>query len=538
MYERIRSQYDAGGEVACDSEVARAHAPAAATAAPAVAADDEPQAASPSDERGDVDKAASARFRSLFSYQQLQIRSRADKNVDRSVVQLPKASDKQRARKRKSRDSLGGTASETNEASTVNDSNDASSNGGEPAPKKKRKNRSIESCNELIRKYPCLGKRALSKNSAQLFCKLCNTDIGPDSSPVPHMKTKTHLRCQADAENQSQISGVARQERSATKAGLTTKELSVIDLMNVFMRLGMSLESMCDAEFRARLQPLPEGSGSLDSSRSQWARLIKPACDLLMEEDFRYIQEHKCVSIYHDATSRGSDYYLFITAFFYKGDCMVRRLVHLEILSEHGTGVSLMCLLKDIIEKRLRLNAENIICIGHDRAPMNIRAARFLLSPTSVFIPGEGNFFKASAYANVMDCQCLSHGLALVGEYYKAPLADQFVDALNGALARSGAASAQYRTIVGSAWPGKGMIRWFSHFELVRHVAQNFTDVAKFVEECASVQSSLQRAKAMLRDKANLAAQLALYVDFCTPLWRLQHTHLKERTEWRRLLTI
>lgn len=167
-----------------------------------------------------------------------------------------------------------------------------------------------------------------------------------------------------------------------------------------------------------------------------------------------------------------------------------------------------MLYLKALLEE-LEITGRSLVGFQHDRCAVNQKAAR-LLCGSSV-----------SSYYNAFDSQCISHGLSVAASKGNLDTRDQFINHLNSifSMSHEGASAIAWRDCMGSRWPGKGMVRWFSHHELCRYFFTTY-DKTRFesflnrLEDESCSQNLVAKVKQLHSTQfVTILVQLAIGVD-------------------------
>lgn len=395
--------------------------------------------------------------------------------------------------------------------------------------------RSRQSEVKIVRTSVKYAKEAVTKFGSEVYkvieceggcyiqCLPCDQKLNAKLTPLQHDGTVKHQKNVArfladfnEGEKKRRQSGL-RDKYAERDHDDRTKAIHKI--VKVLLKHGVALSIVEDKEFRDVLHKPP---GKLPiSSRPYRDEIPSILLDMQLKSENFLRYRKKNVSIYFDGTTNIAQVMAVVAFYFDDEFNMHREVLRLDHRAGHDDGVTLYNYLKNLIQSTLNISPQNVVAFGHDRCPTNRKAARFLC--------GRDEEGREGPFYGSFDGNCLSHGLALVGQtYLKLEIRDAFINALNAVFSYSpnGFGAITWERLIGSRWPGKGMIRWFSHHDLCKYFFENYNDTAfrewmKAMEDENFCPNQMIRVKETYQSQqTTLFVQLAAGVDFGVPLYR------------------
>ena len=331
----------------------------------------------------------------------------------------------------------------------------------------------IAKAKEKVREYGAQFYEANVTNyngteGAIIRCKLCNVNIAKDTSISVHNGTNGHKQkvesFNSFTNNSNENTAGLIQPKlapSAFGAELQLRER----IVRTLLKNGIPLNTIEDDSFRSILKSPAKGYGELPKSRRTYADLIPSILAQERKKMKLLYKKRKNVFVVYDGTTRIAQVMGVILFYFDDEFNMHKEVVRVDHRTGHDNGESLALYLKNLMEE-LEITGTNLVGFQHDRCAVNQKAARLLCG------------LAISSFYRAFDSQCISHGLSVAASKGDLDIRDQFINHLNTifSMSHDGASAIAWRECMGSRWPGKGMVRWFSHHELCRYF---FTTYAK-----------------------------------------------------------
>ena len=185
----------------------------------------------------------------------------------------------------------------------------------------------------------------------------------------------------------------------------------------------------------------------------------------------------KYLSVIFDGTSRLGEV-LAVVVRFISDWTVQQRLVRLEFLKKSMTGVETARELISVLSVTLSVESHRLLAAMRDRASVN-NAAMDVVTVT---------------YPKLLDIECLSHMLNLVGERFKTPTLNLFFTLWISLFAHSHKVKALWKEATGRAMSSYCKTRWWSRWEVMNQVLLQFGDIEPFLRRCGSFYSGQNAA--------------------------------------------
>lgn len=218
------------------------------------------------------------------------------------------------------------------------------------------------------------------------------------------------------------------------------------------------------------------------------------------------------VSVVFDGTTHVCEAMVVVVRFLDKDLNIQQRVSRLMLLAKSMTGEEIACQLITSISTELGIGSERVVAMMHDRASVNGVAMRTI----------------SVLYNNFLDVGCLSHTLDLVGKNMKTPVLDKFFKSWVQLFSHSPKTRLIWRTQTGLPVPSYSPTRWWSRFEVIKHLFKAFGDVATFLQN-GDLPPSAKKLLDMLNDqptKRKLQIEIAVTIDamdaFVTATYNLE----------------
>ena len=223
--------------------------------------------------------------------------------------------------------------------------------------------------------------------------------------------------------------------------------------------------------------------------------------------------EGKYLSVIFDGTSRLGEV-LAVVVRFISDWTIQQRLVRLEFLTKSMSGEEVARELISVLSVRLSVESHRLLAVMRDRASMNTAAMRVV----------------TIMYPNLLDVGCLSHMLNLVEERFKAPTLSLFFTLWIALFSHSPKAKALWKETTGRAMATYSKTRWWSQWEVMHQVLQQFGDVEPFLHNNEDVGPStrgklleiLSNSQQLIMLKMELASVIDVGVHFVKATYRLE----------------
>ncbi len=169
----------------------------------------------------------------------------------------------------------------------------------------------------------------------------------------------------------------------------------------------------------------------------------------------------KQVSAIFDGTTHVCEALVVVLRFVDEHWNLQQKVVRLMLLAKSLTGEELARQLIICLSTDLGVRSDRLIACMRDRASVNNVAVRTI----------------KIVYPQVFDIGCFSHTLDLVGEHIKTPILDEFMKTWIGIFSRSPKSKLAWQTKTGLTPPSYSKTRWWSKWEVIKHVHDTFGDI-------------------------------------------------------------
>ena len=309
----------------------------------------------------------------------------------------------------------------------------------------------------------------LVESAGRLFCRACREDIAIKRSVVvnhinsnKHKESKEKLR-KKSAREQDIADALRIHDSETHRKGESLAEGQKVYRVKVVMALmkaGIPIGKLDCLPLRNLLE---ESGYRLTDTR----HLLDLVPFVLQQERalIRSEIQGKHVAIIFDGTTRLGEVLAVVIRFVDEWE-VKQRLVRLEFLQKSVNGEELARELISILSVALGVESSYLLAVMHDRASVNGAAMRTV----------------SIVYPNAVDIGCMSHTLDLVGDKFKAPLLHQFFTLWISLFSHSPKARAIWKEQTGRAMSSYSTTRWWSRWEVLNQLLQQFGDVVLFLE--------------------------------------------------------
>lgn len=185
----------------------------------------------------------------------------------------------------------------------------------------------------------------------------------------------------------------------------------------------------------------------------------------------------KDVSLIFDGTTRLGEVLVVILRFLDEWT-VKQRLVSVNFLQKSVTGEELARLIISVLSVSLGVESGRLLAVMRDGASVNSAALRTV----------------AVVYPALLDMCCISHTLDLVGDKFRVPTVSLFFTLWVSLFAHSPKVRAKWKERTGRAMATYSQTRWWSRWEIMQQVLEQFGDVEPFLQENPDL-STATRAK-------------------------------------------
>lgn len=338
-------------------------------------------------------------------------------------------------------------------------------------------------------------------SQGKLFCNACREHVSLKKSVLQqHIKSAKHengkTRLAKKEERERNIADMlVKYDKSVHPVGEGLSEavrVYRIKVISTFMKAGVPLGKV--DIFRELLE---ENAFRLSDSSN-----LRELVPIIHKEELVTIQDEiggKKVSVVFDGTTHVCEALAVVLRFVDDQWQIKQRLVRLMLLAKSLTGEEVARQLIVILSTELGVKSDRLVAAMRDRASVNSVAIRTL----SIVFPA------------MVDIGCFSHTLDLVGEKINTPVLEEFVKVWINMFSRSPKTKLAWSTTTGLPAPTYSATRWWSKWEMIKHLHDSFGDVKSFLEDEALPPSRLKLLEILNDPPKNrkLQVELAVTVD-------------------------
>ena len=211
----------------------------------------------------------------------------------------------------------------------------------------------------------------------------------------------------------------------------------------------------------------------------------------------------KLVSVIFDGTTHVCEALVIILRYIDEQWCIHQRVIRLMLLAKSLTGEEVACQLIVCLSTELGISSSQLVASMRDRASVNTVAMRTL----------------GIVFPQVIDIGCFSHTLDHIGEKLHTPILDEFIKMWINLFSRSPKTKLAWTTMTGLPVPTYSATRWWSKWEVIRHLHDAFGDVPSFLES-DDLPASKSKLLEILNDppkNRKLQMEIAVTVDAGEP---------------------
>ena len=352
------------------------------------------------------------------------------------------------------------------------------------------------SISDRVREFP--GEH-LCRNLGKLFCNACREPISVKKSVISqHIKSAKHERGKArlarKEEREQNIAELLGNYDKATHPVGEEVRVYRVKVVTTFLKAGVPLSKLDTLR-----ELLEENVYRLSDSTNIYSLI-----PFIRQQEQASIQKEisgKNVSVIFDGSTHVCEALAIILRFVGDQYQIQQRAVRVMLLGKSLTGEELAHQLIVCLSTELGIKPDLLVAAMRDRASVNSVAMRTL----SIVFP------------NVLDIGCFSHTLDHVGEKFKTPILDEFIKVWINMFSRS--PKILWRTKTGLPAPTYSPTRWWSKWEVIKHLHDTFGDILSFVEH-EDLPPSRLKLQQILNDppkNRKLQVELAITVDVGEP---------------------
>ncbi len=184
------------------------------------------------------------------------------------------------------------------------------------------------------------------------------------------------------------------------------------------------------------------------------------------------------VLVIFDGTTRLGEA-MAIVVWFVDADFNIHQLlIRMLSLAHSMTGEKIARELINTLSVRYGISSELLLAAMHDRASTNNVDMRTV----------------KVVYPSLIDVSCFSHTLNLVGEKFATPHLSDFLSSWVTMFSHSPKTRLLWRTQTGHSMPGYSTTRWWSKWEVVKHLVELFGDVEAFLRRNEGIAPSTEES--------------------------------------------
>ena len=196
-----------------------------------------------------------------------------------------------------------------------------------------------------------------------------------------------------------------------------------------------------------------------------------------------------------------------------------QRLVRIQMLSKSLTGEEIARELISVLSVTYGIHSNNLLAAMRDRTSTNNVAMQTL----------------KIVYPSIVDIGCFSHTIDHVGSHFDTPTLNDFITLWISLFSHSPKTRLLWKSRTGHSMSSYSATRWWSKWEVIKHVMLSFGDIESFLLENEDVGPTL-RPKLLAffshpQTKSKLQVEIAATVDWGEPFVKLV-TVLKEMVHW------
>lgn len=207
------------------------------------------------------------------------------------------------------------------------------------------------------------------------------------------------------------------------------------------------------------------------------------------------------ISIIFDGTCHLGEALCIVVRYITDQFSIKQRLIALKMLQKSLTGEEIARELISTLSVDYQVTPTGLLGCMRDRAATNNVALRTL----------------KVVYPNLVDVGCFSHTIDHVGERFDTPVLDEFMSAWVSLFAHSYKTKALWRERTGRAMKSYSPTRWWSRWEVVEQVLEQFGDIEPFLDhDDIGSPATTAKLKGILLDTGNCGKKVYLQIELAS----------------------
>ena len=306
--------------------------------------------------------------------------------------------------------------------------------------------------------------------SGKLRCEACKETISKKSSTVKkHIQSAKHVKAKkaildSKKKDQSVLDLIKRNDQAKHPKGETLPldmHLYRFELVECFLAAGIPL-SKIDC-----LRPFLERYGHRLTSESHLRELVPSVVTKEKETLKSELSQVNAVSTIFDGSTRLGEALAIVVRFVDRHWNVQQRLVRLQVLAKSLKANELAQCLIQALAVDFSIQPGALLAAIKDGASVNKAA----LQQVKFFFP------------QLLDVTCFSHTIDNVGKHFEFRVLDTFAQYWVSMFSHSAAVRIAWKTKTGTAMRTYSPTRWWSKWEMMKHVLEYFGDVEPFLRE-------------------------------------------------------
>ena len=306
--------------------------------------------------------------------------------------------------------------------------------------------------------------------SGKLRCEACKETISKKSSTVKkHIQSAKHVKAKkaildSKKKDQSVLDLIKRNDQAKHPKGETLPldmRLYRFELVECFLAAGIPL-SKIDC-----LRPFLERYGHRLTSESHLRELVPSVVTKEKETLKSELSQVNAVSTIFDGSTRLGEALAIVVRFVDRHWNVQQRLVRLQVLAKSLKANELAQCLIQALAVDFSIQPGALLAAMKDGASVNKAA----LQQVKFFFP------------QLLDVTCFSHTIDNVGKHFEFRVLDTFAQYWVSMFSHSAAVRIAWKTKTGTAMRTYSPTRWWSKWEMMKHVLEYFGDVEPFLRE-------------------------------------------------------
>ena len=236
----------------------------------------------------------------------------------------------------------------------------------------------------------------------------------------------------------------------------------------------------------------------------------------ILQEQHAWIMDKiqgKNISIIFDGTTRLVE--VLVVVVWFREEWKVKQcLVSVQFLQKSVNGEQLARLIISVLSVSLGVESGRLLAVMRDGASVNVAALRTV----------------AIVYPSLVDVCCISHTLDLVGNKFRVPTVSLFFTLWVSLFAHTAKVRGKWKERTGRGMAIYSQTRWWSRWEIMQQVLEQFGDVEPFLQENldlnaatrAKILEILHYPQQLLSLKVELSAIVDMGVNFLGATYSLE----------------